>query len=95
VDYKDIDTGFYVLPKVHGEQVTLDVSPYKQSQSRQRGGTIETQRASTRITGQLGQWLTIGGVTEQTRRSSTGVGSYGSTQSRDNASIWIKADLVQ
>jgi len=95
VDYKDIDTGFYVLPRVHGEQVTLDVSPYKQSQSRQRGGTIETQRASTRITGQLGQWLTIGGVTEQTRRSSTGVGSYGSTQSRDNASIWIKADLVQ
>ncbi len=95
VDYKDIDTGFYVLPRVHGEQVTLDVSPYKQSQSRQRGGTIETQRASTRITGQLGQWLTIGGVTEQTRRSSTGVGSYGSTQSRGNASIWIKADLVQ
>jgi len=95
VDYKDINTGFYVLPRVHGEQVTLDVSPYKQSQSRQRGGTIETQSAGTRITGQLGEWLAIGGITGQTRRYSTGVGSYGSTQSRDNASIWIKADLVQ
>ena len=95
VDYKDINTGFYVLPRIHGEQVTMDVSPYKQSQSRQRGGDIETQSASTRITGQLGEWLAIGGVTGQTRRYNTSVGSYGSTQSRDNASIWIKADLVQ
>ena len=95
VDYKDINTGFYVLPRVHGEQVTLDVSPYKQSQSRQRGGDIETQSASTTITGKLGQWLAIGGVSGQTRSSSSRVGSYGSTQSRDNASIWIKADLVQ
>jgi len=95
VDYKDINTGFYVLPRVHGEQVTLDVSPYKQSQSRQRGGDIKTQSASTTITGKLGQWLAIGGVTGQTRSASTGVGRYGSTQSRDNASIWIKADLVQ
>ncbi len=95
VDYKDINTGFYVLPRVHGEQVTLDVSPYKQSQSRKRGGDIETQSASTKISGQLGQWLAVGGVTGQTRSASSRVGSYGSTQSRDNASIWIKADLVQ
>jgi type II secretory pathway component GspD/PulD (secretin) len=95
VDYKDINTGFYVLPRVHGEQVTMDVSPYKQSQSRKRGGDIETQSAGTRITAELGQWLPIGGVSGQTQRSSTRVGSYESTQSRDNASIWIKADLVQ
>ena len=95
VDYKDINTGFYVLPRVHGEQATLDVSPYKQSQSRKRGGDIETQSASTRITGKLGKWLAIGGVAGQTRSSSNRIGSYGSTQSRDNASIWIKADLVQ
>jgi type II secretory pathway component GspD/PulD (secretin) len=95
IDYKDINTGFYVLPRVHSEQVTLDVSPYKQSQSRKRGGNIETQSASTRITGQLGQWLAIGGISGQTQSSSTRIGSYGSTQSRDSASIWIKADLVQ
>ena len=95
IDYKDINTGFYVLPRVHGDQVTLDVSPYKQSQSRRRGGDIETQSASTRITGRLGQWLPIGGVSGQTRNSSTRIGSYGSTQSRDNASIWIKTDLVE
>jgi type II secretory pathway component GspD/PulD (secretin) len=95
VDYKDIHTGFYVLPRVHGEQVTMDVSPYKQSRSKTQGGAIDTQRASTTVTGQLGVWLQIGGVTEQTSRSRTDIGSYSSTQSRNNAGIWIKADLVQ
>jgi type II secretory pathway component GspD/PulD (secretin) len=95
VEYKDVTTGFYVLPRVHGEQVTLDVSPFKQSRSDKRGGDIDTQSASTQISGKLGQWLPIGGTTEQVQRSSTGIGTSHSTQSRDNESIWIKADLVQ
>jgi len=95
VAYKDVNTGFYVLPRIHGDQVILDVSPFKQSQSKTRGGDINTQSASTQITGKLGQWLAIGGTTEQVQRSSTSIGSSHSTQSRNNESIWIKADLVQ
>lgn len=95
VDYKDVTTGFYVLPRVRGNQVTLQVSPFKQSPSRQRGGDINTQRATTTLTGPLGQWLPIGGVTEQTQQSYSGIGSYASTSSRNNSSIWIKAEQVQ
>ena len=95
VAYKDVNTGFYVLPRVHGDQVILDVSPFKQSQSKTRGGDINTQSARTQITGKLGQWLAIGGTTEQVQRSSTSIGTSHSTQSRNNESIWIKADLVQ
>jgi type II secretory pathway component GspD/PulD (secretin) len=95
VDYKDVTTGFYVLPRIHGDQVTMHVSPFKQSQSKTRGGDINTQSAKTTITGRMGEWLPIGGTTEQTRRSQSSTGSYTSTQSRNNESIWIKADLVQ
>lgn len=94
VDYKDVTTGFYVRPRVHGEQVTLQVSPFKQSPSNTRGGDINTQRASTTISGRLGEWLPIGGTTEQTQRSQSDISSYSSTHSRNNESIWIKADLV-
>jgi len=95
VTYKDVNTGFYVLPRIHGDQVILDVSPFKQSQSKTRGGDINTQSASTQITGKIGQWLAIGGTTEQVQRSSSSIGTSHSTQSRNNESIWIKADLVQ
>ena len=95
VDYKDVTTGFYVLPRIHGDKVTMHVSPFKQSQSKTRGGDINTQSAKTTITGRMGEWLPIGGTTEQTQRSQSSTGSYTSTQSRNNESIWIKADLVQ
>ena len=95
VDYKDVTTGFYVLPRIHGTQVTLQVSPFKQSLSRKRGGDIDTQGAQTTVTGPLGEWLPIGGVTEQTQRTTSGIGSYTSTHSRNNSSIWIKAEQVQ
>jgi len=84
-----------VLPRVNGDQVILNVSPFKNSLSQTRGGDINTQSASTQITGKLGQWLPIGGTTEQVQRSSTRIGSYETTQSRNNESIWIKADLIR
>lgn len=95
IDYKDVTTGFYVLPRIHGNRVTMQVSPFKQSPDRKRGGDINTQRAQTTVTGPLGEWLPIGGVTEQTQQSYSGIGSYGSTRSRNNSSIWIKAEQVQ
>ena len=95
VEFKDVTTGFYVLPRIHGDNVTLEVSPFKNSKSKTSGANIETQHANTTITGAIGEWLLIGGATEQVQRSQSSTGSYSSTQSRRNESIWIRADLVQ
>lgn len=95
VEYKDVTTGFYVLPRLHGEQVTMDISPHKDALSGSRSGAIDTQSASTTVTGPLGQWIPIGGVTEQTSRSSSGIASRSSTHSRSNDSIWIRAEVVE
>lgn len=94
IEYKDVTTGFYVLARIHGDNVTLQVSPFKNSLSNARGGNIETQYASTTITGRVGEWLLIGGASEQIKRSQSGTASYRSTQTRNNESIWIKTDLV-
>jgi hypothetical protein len=45
IEYKDVITGFYVLP-----------------------------RAQTTLTGRIGEWLLIGGVTEQLKRAQSGTG---------------------
>ena len=95
IEYKDVTTGFYVHPRIQGDNVTLQVSPFKNTQRQARGGNIETQSATTTITGRIGEWLLIGGATEQIKRSQSGIASYSSTQSRSDQSIWIKADLVQ
>jgi len=93
--FKKVTTGFYVLPRVHGDNITLQVSPFKSSQSTAGGGGINTQHANTTISGRLGEWLLIGGTTEQVKRSQSGTSGYSSTQSSSDESIWIKAELIQ
>ena len=95
IEYRNVTTGFYVLARTHGDNISLQVSPFRNSLSTARAGNIETLQANTTITGQIGEWLLIGGATEQIKRSQSGIGSYSSTQSRANDGIWIKADLTQ
>jgi hypothetical protein len=93
--YADATTGFYVLPRVNGERVTLQISPFKNSLSRSGSGNIDTLQADTTVTGRLGEWLPLGGVSERVERSrSDGVGQSSSQGSRQD-SIWIRADLVR
>ncbi len=92
IEYQDVVTGFYVLPRVNGDNVTLEISPFKNAL---RGGSIATQSARTTLTGRVGEWLLVGGVSEQLKRAQSGTGSYASTQSRRNEGIWIRADLIR
>ena len=95
IEYTDAITGFYVLPRIRGDNVILEVSPFKSSRINTGGGNIETQSSSTTITGRVGEWLLIGGVTEQVERSQSATGTTFETQSSRNSSIWIKAELVK
>ncbi|MGI9262540.1 MAG: hypothetical protein ACR2QR_10920 [Woeseiaceae bacterium] len=95
VEYKDAITGFYVLPRIRGNNVILDVSPFKSSQSTTDGDNIDTLSAGTTVTGRVGEWILVGGVTEQLEQSQSTTGSTVATQGRRNTGIWIKADLVQ
>ncbi len=95
VEYEDVVTGFYVLPLIRGDNVILEVSPFKSTYGKTDGDNIDTQSAGTTITGRIGEWLLIGGVTEQTERTQSVTGTTVATQGRANTSIWIRADLVE
>lgn len=95
VEYKDAMTGFYVLPRIRGDNVVLEISAFKNSQSNAGAGNIDTQSATTTVTGRVGEWLLIGGASEQIERAQSATGTTIATRSRDNTGIWIKADLVE
>jgi len=95
IEYEDAMTGFYVLPRIRGDNVILEVSPFKSTQSNTRGDNIETQSAGTTVTGRIGEWLLVGGITEQVEQAQSTTGTTIATQSRDDTGIWVKADLVQ
>ncbi len=96
IEYKNAITGFYVLPRLHGDgtSVTLVVSPFRQSPG-SSGGAIATQAAHSTLSGPLGEWLLLGGVSERLQRAQSSGNSRITTRSRGNQSIWIKTDLVR
>ena len=95
VEYETVVTGFYVLPRLRGDNVVLDVSPFKSSRSDTGRGNIDTQSASTTVSGRVGEWILIGGVAEQIEQAESATGSAYATRGSRNTGIWIKAELVE
>ena len=60
VRYRDSMSGFVALPRVHGDQVTVEI--YQQHEQPGESGRFNIQQASTVLTGGLGQWMTLGSV---------------------------------
>ena len=91
--FQDVTSGFYVLPRVSGMQVTLEIDPQRNTLGRQ--GAVNVQQASTVLSGRIGEWIELGGVGQQGTNS--GSGTVYSTQdtSNDNRSIFVKVEEVQ
>lgn len=65
VNYVDISSGFYVVPLLRGDAVTLMISPGQRELDESNGGTINSREAEMTVRGQLGTWIRLGGITEQ------------------------------
>jgi len=60
VQYRDATSGFYALPRVHGDQVTVEV--YQHNDRLSGSDRFNIQEASSMLRGNLGQWMTLGSV---------------------------------
>jgi len=95
IAYKDVMRGFHVLPRINGDQVTLDVSPYHDKLSQEQGGAIDVQSMHTTVSGRLGEWLEIGGSVEEENRQDSSYTHSARTSSRDQRRVLLKVEEVQ
>ena len=71
--YRDVTSGFYVVPRVTGEDVILDISAHRDTLNRHGGGVIDTRQAVTTVRGRLGQWIELGGSGERLADDQRGI----------------------
>lgn len=90
--YVEATTGFAVTPRLVGQQVVMDVSPW--SDRLNSNGQIQSQSAQTTIRANLGEWVDLGGVDESGQSSSNGLFSYSRQSSLSNLHILVKVDVV-
>ena len=93
--YRDVTTGFYVLPRLAGDRVTLDVSPQRESLSRHIPGGVNVQSLVTTVSGRLGEWMEIGGVSQDASGQQTVLLGRSTTAVRDSRRVLVKVDEVR
>lgn len=88
-EYRDLPNGFLVTPRVAGETVILDI---EQRSDALQGGRIETQRVQTQVSGRLGAWISLGGVSTSSSTSERGIASRNYSTHSDDRGVWVKVE---
>ncbi len=95
IEYHDVNSGFYVLPRVNGDLVTLFVSPQLSSVDPHQSAVFDVQNAETTTTGHLGEWLEIGGITQHFDTNDKQTLLSTRRRGQEQRSILIKVEEIQ
>ena len=93
--YRDVTSGFYVVPRLNGDRVTLMVSSHLSSLNGGRRPAFNIQNVQTTVTGRLGEWLEIGGISQVRRSSSRSSLSTTNNQSQESRPVLIKVEEIR
>jgi hypothetical protein len=87
--YRNVSSGFLVTPRLNGETVVLDI---EQQDERVVNGSIQTQRLTTQVSGTLGDWIQLGGISESASSQQRGILSRQYSTSSDDRKVWVKVE---
>lgn len=73
IHYKDLTTGFRVLSRIHGDEVTVEIAPHRAVLSQEGGGKVDIQASHTTVSGKLGEWLDLGGAVQRQSSAEGGI----------------------
>lgn len=87
--YRDATTGFFVIPRVSGQSVTLTLRQHA-DQVNPGDQRFTLQRAETSLSGRLGEWLDVGGSRQTGATDATGINRVTRTRHRDDRFIQLR-----
>jgi type II secretory pathway component GspD/PulD (secretin) len=92
VQFHRVETGFEVKPVVAGDRVHIEIVPRISSLEDKERGIIRLTEASTKVTVLRGQWVTIGGTSEQSNEAVRAILSTGSSSSNSTLSLSLMVE---
>ena len=92
--YRDVTQGFYVTASLSGELVHLRISSNNDRISQQYPGVIDIQSTDTRVSGRIGEWIPLGGVSQSSQNRDSGILQRQSTHDSNDISLYIRVDLL-
>ena len=88
-------TGFDVIPRLAGEEVTLDIAPQRENFVPGRSGAIQTERIESSVRGRLGEWIELGGTSTASSRADGAVLSSGQRSVTGERRVWVRVEEIR
>jgi hypothetical protein len=86
-------SGLTVTPRQIGDQQVMVQIEQQRRQRSASSGRTENQTLSTQVTGRLGQWLELAGLSGSSSTTQSGILSRSYATSSDERSVWLKVEL--
>lgn len=97
--YQEVSSGFYVLPRVNGDRVTMEITAQNDSLApNQPAGNFPNtriQQTSTTVSGRLGEWLVVGGVGQQRNIDDSTISTRSLSDTREQRNVLIKVEEIK
>lgn len=92
--YRDVTRGFYATATVHGDRVQVSISSHQDRLNTVRPNAIDIQETDTRVSGRLGEWISLGGIDESASSDQSGTFRRYSTQGSQDVSLRLKVETL-
>ena len=96
--YQEVSSGFYVLPHLNGDMVTLEISAQNDSLVPDAGSAlavpVRSQKISSTVSGRLGEWLVAGEAGQQKNNKDDTLSTRSTSEAHERRSMLIKVEEV-
>ncbi len=86
--FRNATSGFYVIPRLNGNQVSLEIQQHRNQYH--TDGSMAVQGASTFVSGQMGEWIRLGGIGQTTNRHREGVINRSTRNINEDQQIYVR-----
>lgn len=92
--YQDVTQGFYATVRVNGEIATIRLSSNNDQISPDDDQRIDVRHISTQVSARLGEWVTIGSVSDIATGSNRDLGRRTTTRRQDSGTIRLMVERL-
>src|SRR5699024_5809462 len=93
-EYRAINQGFYVTATVHGDNVQIEINSQNDRRSQQYNDVIDTQSTSSRVSGRLGEWISVSASNQDSNQRQDGFLQKRYSTGREDSQLQIKVEVL-
>ncbi len=95
--YREVSSGFYVVPRLNGDRVTLEISAQNDMLSPGSANQPATsvQQMTTTISGRLGEWLVLGETLQQTEGEGSSISRHSLSSAHEQRNVLLMVEEIK